>query len=360
MIKKLDRYILRHFFVSLFVVIVAIGLTIVVLNMVSELHDFIDHDVPIFKVLEYYVYFAGWIVKSFMPMFVLLAVLFSISMLARRQEILAMKASGRSLYRIAAPLMVVTLLIAAGHFYYNEHIYPPANQKRVEMKNFIIERRSRAAHRKVRDVYRQISPGSFYTMASFDVDRAQGDNFKLYRTEGNELTEIVTATKVIYHEYNWRAVDGIRRHFVDGERQGFYRFDTLVVADIQDKPENLAKRIGKPEDMSLQELEDYIDLMKRTGGPHVRESVDLKLKYSFPLGSVIVVLICVPYASNPRKGGIAISFAMGTLIAVVFFVLFRVFQSSGYNGKLPEDIAAWGVNGLFFIVGAVLMLRARK
>ena len=47
--------------------------------MVEELRDFIDHDVTMLQVLEYYTYFAGWVVRQFVPMFVLLATLFSVS-----------------------------------------------------------------------------------------------------------------------------------------------------------------------------------------------------------------------------------------------------------------------------------------
>ena len=82
MFKKLDFYLLRLFFITLFVVTVAIGFTIIIINMVEELRDFIDHQVPLLSILEYYLYFGGWVVKSFFPVFILLATLFSVSMLA--------------------------------------------------------------------------------------------------------------------------------------------------------------------------------------------------------------------------------------------------------------------------------------
>ncbi len=359
-IKKLDRYLLRHFFLALIVVTVAIGLTIVVINMVEELRDFIDHDVPLGNILEYYVYFSGWVIKNFLPMFVLLALLFSVSSLARRREILAMKASGLSLYRISLPFLIVTMLISVGHFYYNEYIYPPAGKKRIEIKRYTIEKRSRASHRKVRDIRRQISQESFYTIGFFDVDRCAGTDFKLYKTEDNELSEIITAERIVYDDYLWQALDGIRRTFADGVRQRFEEFDSLIIPDIGEEPEDLARRVGKPQDMGLEELKRYIDLMKRTGGRYLRESVDAKIKYAMPLGSFLVVLICIPFASNPRRGGVAVSIAAGALIALVYFVLFRVFQSAGQHGKIPEIVAAWGVNAIFFLVGVIFMIRAPK
>lgn len=360
MIKKLDLYLLKHFFTSLFVVTVAVGLTIVVINMIEQLRDFIDHDVPIQSVLEYYFYFGGWVLKSFLPMFVMLATLFTVSILARRHEIMAMKASGRSLYRIAAPILIVTLFITAGHFYYNEYIFPAANQRKVEIKEYTIERRSRASRTQVRDIKRQIRPGSFYLLSNFDVDRKIGNGFKLYETRENQVQQIITADKILYIDYRWHAVRGVRRTFENGVSESFVEFDTLMIEDIKDKPTDLAKQLGKPADMSLDELKAYIDLMKRTGGKYTKELVDLKLKYAFPMASFIVVLICIPFAANPRRGGIAVSFAAGALIALIYFVLFRIMQSAGYNGKIPEDVAAWSVNGLFLLVGIVVMLRARK
>lgn len=359
MIKIIDRYLLKHFFAALFVVIAAIGITIISINAVEELRDFVDHQVPLLKILEYYVYFGGWVVKSFFPMFILLAVLFSVSILARRQELLAMKATGLSLYRISAPIILTTLILAGGHFWYNEYVYPPANRKRLEIKNFTIEKRSKRSINRVHNIYRQISKGYFYTIGSFNVERRTGTELRVYRSEGNRLREIITADQIEYVDAIWLASDGVVRTF-DSTGETFREFPTMQLRDILEVPEDFSKRIGKPEDMGYDELKRYIELMKRTGGPHVRESIDLDVKLAFPLSSCIVVLICIPFASNPRRGGIAVSFALGTLVSLMYFVMFRSLQSMGYNEKVPKELAVWGVNGLFFLVGLIAMWRARK
>jgi len=360
MIKTVDRYLLRSYFITLGVVILATGLTIVVINMVEELRDFIDHSVPLMSILEYYLYFGGWVIKSFFPVFVLLSLLFSVSMMARRNEIMAMKASGLSLYRLTLPFFIATLIMAVGHFYYNEYVFPPANKRRLEIKEFTIEKKSEEFFRRARNIYRQISPGNFYTISTFNINRREGQDFKLYKTTGNQLDEIITARGIIYHDFLWQAIDGTARQFKQREQTSYQQFDTLIIADIAEEPEDFARRMGKPEDMSLDELRQYIDLMKRTGGPYKRESIDMRMKYSYPVASIIIVLICIPFASNPRRGGIAVSIAAGALIALAYFVLFRVLQSAGYNDKIPEEAAAWGVNAVFLLVGLALMLKARK
>ncbi len=360
MIKKIDLYLLKSFFLALAVVIVAIGLTIIVINAVEELRDFIDHKVPLSSIAVYYLYFGGWVIKSFFPMFVLLATLFSISTMARRNELLAMKTSGISLYRIILPYLLVTVLLSIGHLYYNEYLYPSANRRRLEIKEFTIEKRSMRQFKHVSNVYRQIRPGYFYTIGGFNIDRGDGKDLKVYKTSQNRINQIITASIVLYLDHRWLAKNGMVRTFDDSAGESFSEFTEMALPDIQDKPEDFSKRIGKPEDMSYDELRTYIGLMKRIGGPCLHESIDLDIKLAYPLASVIVVLISIPFASNPRRGSIAISVAAGALISLVYFVLFRVLQSAGYNERVPKELAVWGVNALFFVIGMAAVVKARK
>jgi lipopolysaccharide export LptBFGC system permease protein LptF len=53
MLKRLDQYLLRYFLLSFTAVLIAIGLTIVVINMIDELPDFIDNKVSLLEILEY-------------------------------------------------------------------------------------------------------------------------------------------------------------------------------------------------------------------------------------------------------------------------------------------------------------------
>ncbi len=360
MIKRLDRYLITSFLLSLAVVIIATGATIIVINMVEELKDFVDNSVPIFSILEYYIYFGGWVIKSFFPMFVMLAVLFSVTGLARKNEILAMKASGVSLFRIALPLLVMTSILALGHFYYNEYIFPEANKRRVEIKEFTIERHSKQRYTRVRNLYRQIEPGYFFTVANFNIARQEGSDFRLFKTTNRQLTRNVLSKKLIFRDFLWQAVEGSERRFDSAGNISFVEFDTLIINDIQENPDDFGRRMGKPQDMGIVELQRYIDLMKRTGGPFKRESVDLKMKYAFPVASVIILFICIPFAANPKRGGPAVAIATGATIALTYFVLLRILQSAGYNGKIPEYAAVWGINAIFMVIGLISMWRAPK
>lgn len=293
MIKVIDRYLLRYFIAALLLVTFAFGLLIVAINMVEELRRFIDNNVPIDQILLYYTYFTGWVIKSFLPVFVLLAGLISIGILARRNELLAMKSSGVSLYRIAMPLLIFTFFLSIGHMYFNEVIYPEPNKKRVEMKEFVIRKKPRGATMSTHNIYRQVNRNLFYVISSYNIPRQEGEDVKIYKSDDNRLREIITADKIRYTSRNWMLYDGVKRDFTDSG-ETYITFDSLPAGYIEDKPADFEIPLGKPEDMGYEELKRYIDLMKRTGGPYRQELVDLKLKLSYPFASFIVILICVP------------------------------------------------------------------
>lgn len=359
-IKVIDLYLLKKFFITLAVTTVAIGLTITVVNVIDQLRFFIDNDVPLSTILIYYFYFGGWVLKQFLPMFILLTTLFTFSLLGRSNELLAMRASGLSLYRITLPVLIICILLSVGHIYYNEVLYPPVNEKRVRIKEYDIRKQSERSQTHVNNVYRQIAPGHFYTIRDFNVKRREGEDLKIYQKNQNRLSNIITAKKIVFKDNGWEAQDGMVRVFDDTTGETFFEFTSMRITDIKDEPSEFAKPLGKPEDMSYAELHQYIDLMKRTGGPYLHEAIDLKIKIAYPLTSVVVVLLSIPFAANPKRSGIARSFAIGAMISLSYFVLFRVLQSAGYNGKIPEEISVWGVNGLFLVIGIVAMIGARK
>jgi lipopolysaccharide export system permease protein len=360
LVKRLDRYLLRHFFLALLLVGISCEIVFILINAVEKLSRFIDNQVPFATIVQYYVFYSGWVIRNFFPMFILLATLFSIAILARRNEILAMKSTGRSLYRIAAPILIVSLALSAGHFYYNEYIYPPIAEQYHELKVFEVEKKSKRTFTVATNIRRQIQPGHFYTIGTFDTERLQGRDLRIYRSQNNRLAEVITADQIVWENHRWVAYKGAVRTFDDTASEIYSTFESRQLDQIEEKPADFARRIGKPEDMGLEELKNYIRVMERTGGPHIRESVDLGIKYAFPLSSFIVTLICIPFASNAKRSGVAVSFAMGALIALVYFVLFRILQSAGYSEKIPWVVSVWGVNAVFLVIGLLAMLKARK
>lgn len=80
-------------------------------------------------ILELLIYASANWVPLALPLSVLLASIMSFGSLGEKKELLAMKASGISLFKIMKPLMVVILLVALFAFYFTNSLWPVANFK---------------------------------------------------------------------------------------------------------------------------------------------------------------------------------------------------------------------------------------
>ncbi len=359
MIRTLDRYLLTRFITSLVIAVGAITLVALIVDLVENLNNIVDNAPGIKDVVLYYIYFIPWIYKVIAPAAVLLAGLFSIGLLARNNEILAMKSVGISLYRIATPLLVFTFLLSLFNFYFNEEVLPKATEERNRIKHGGIKKDQSREGSILYNVSKQGDGGYIYHFETLRPGRDEARNVLIQRFESDTVKESYRGERMHFDRGRWIIYNGTHRTFTGGT-ETYQKFDSLVLNDCRERPEEFVKYRGRPEDMGYRELSGYIETLKKTGSPYVHELVDLKTKLSFPFTSFIVMFICIPVASNPRRSGVAVSFAIASGISLVYFVIFKVNQSLGYSGKLPPDFAAWSINAAFLFVGLFIFFKARK
>lgn len=359
MIKTLDRYLLKRFVVSFLIALGAIMLIGLIVDLIENLEPIVDNAAAPRDVFLYYLYFLPWLYKIIVPAATLLAGLFTIGLLARTNEILAMKAAGISLYRIALPILIFALLLSLVNFYFNEEVLPRATAERLRIKRSEIKKESDPTGALLQNVSKQGEGGIMYHFDTFSATRAEAKGALIQRFEGDSLRESYRAERLKFNGTAWVAYKGAYRSFAGG-KETFLEFDTLIIPGASERPEEFTKYRGNPDDMGYRELKGYIEVLKKTGGVYLRELVNLKTKLSFPFTSFIVIFLCVPLASNPRRSGVAVSFAIASSVSLIYVVIFKVTQSLGYSGRISPDLAAWSINVIFLFIGVVAFLRAHK
>ena len=359
MIRKVDRYLLSRFIISLFIAVGAITLVALIVDSIENLEEIVDNAASVPDILLYYVYLIPWIYKITIPAAVLLAGLFSLGLLARNNEILAMKSVGISIYRIAVPLLTFTLLLSIANFYFNEEILPYTTRELKRIKEGGIAKGEDRKGSVLYNLSKQGSGGYIYHFETFRPGRKEAHNCLVQRFESDTLKESYRGEKMVFDRGYWTIYDGSYRNFADSQ-ESYIKFDSLPLTKCQERPEEFEKYRGKPEDMGYRELKGYIEVLKKTGAPYTRELVDLKTKLSFPFTSFIVMFICIPVASNPRRSGVAMSFAIVSGVSLTYFVIFKVTQSLGYSGTISPDIAAWSINTVFCAIGLGMFFMSRK
>ena len=86
-------------------------------------------------------------------MAMLIATVFSVGLLVKRNEWTAMKSSGISLYRISIPLIIIGIIISYVSFEFENKIVSSGNEIRSQIEQEFIKRKSK---RKLKHVYNDL------------------------------------------------------------------------------------------------------------------------------------------------------------------------------------------------------------
>ena len=76
--------------------------------------------------------------------------------------------------------------------------------------------------------------------------------------------------------------------------------------------------------------------------------------------SFIVVLFGVPFASQKKRGGLALEFAIAIGIAFAYLAFTKVSQTFGYTGAMDPIVTSWLANGIFIAISLLVISRVQK
>jgi lipopolysaccharide export LptBFGC system permease protein LptF len=155
-------------------------------------------------------------------------------------------------------------------------------------------------------------------------------------------------------ERAWHARKGWTRTFNDDATQAsFTPFDEGPLT--LEAPDTFITQIPPPNQMNYAQLKGYIDDL-RAGGYDVRENeVALNRKIAFPLVTLVMTLIGVPFAVTTGRRGALYGVGVGIVLALTYWTLISVFAAFGAGGAMPPILAAWAPN-LLFGAGAIYLL----
>ena len=361
----LDRYVLREFVRLLFLAVLASTVVFVLIHVMDHIDGYLDHDATLGEVARYYLHQLPYNAVITLPMAMLIATILTMGDLARHEELTAMKAAGRSMYRIVLPLLLAGLALSGGVLALGETVIPELNARALEIHEVeIAERRNPYENYRADFPYQNEAGYTFLIRSLFaeDTAGASADQVEVQKALPGGGFLRINAPKMYWEpeRRRWILTDGWYRYFAPDGSERSWRFGYLRSPHFTETPEDFLQPAREPEEMGYAELERYIDRKRRTGGHTTREEVDLHMKLAYPFANFVIVLFGVTLVGrSPRHGGAALGFGLALFLCICFWAFIKVGQGVGYGGGLPPWLAAWLANLLFGILGLALLLKVR-
>ena len=125
----IERYILRNHFGPFIFSLVTLMFVFVLQFLMKFLSDLVGKGLGLWVIIELIAFNLAWMVVLAVPMSVLIATLMAFGNMSANHEITAMRASGVSLYRMMAPVLVASIVITYLLYRFDNDVLPDANHK---------------------------------------------------------------------------------------------------------------------------------------------------------------------------------------------------------------------------------------
>lgn len=353
----LDRYVSRLY-------MRVTGLSFLALLGLFYIATFIDKSDKLFKgqastgmVLQHLAYSTPQFVYYVIPIAALLSVLVTFGILSRTSELTVMKACGVSLYRVAMPVVALSLVWSVALFGLEQEILARAN------------RRAGALDAEIRGLPRKtLNPlnrqwvvardGSIYHYIYFEPRQNVLSALTIYRPmEGAwRLASQTFASTAQYAGGTWTGANGWVQDL--SGRTPTWRPYVKHPLTIE-PPEYFETEQTDADTMTVAQLRRYVAELSASGFDVVGLSVELQRKLAFPLVTFVMTLLAVPFGVSTGRRGTLYGIGLGVVIALSYWFLMSVFIAIGKADLLSAPLAAWTPNIIVIALAAYLLLTAK-
>jgi lipopolysaccharide export system permease protein len=364
----LDDYVLRNFTGYLFLMLSSLVVLFLIFTYFELLSDIVRKKIPLLTQLEYLINYTPSVLYLIMPLAVLLTVLVTFGIMQKSNEITAMKASGVSIYRTVVPILVIALGLAGCLFLLDQWYLPTANRRVETLKNMIKGKPAQTYLRPDRKwifgeskkVHGQEQPRKIYYYEFYDAERNQFGNITAFELDPRsfQIAQRIYAARAHWSdEQRWVFEKGWQRTF-RGEEVGNYRkFEVDTFAELNEPPIYFKKEVRQFQEMNYQELSRYIRDLQQSGFDVIRLRVQLQKKIAYPLITLVMAVLAMPFALSGARRGALTGVATALIIALVCYLTAGLFEALGNFSQLPPTLAAWLPDVIFGMAGGYMILK---
>lgn len=363
--KILDRYIIKSVVFIFLATIVLFCLLYLLIDSASNLDEFINRKIPISIIIQYYITYLPILLTQTSAFACLLAAMLTYSNLNTNNEIIALRSSGLSFWKITQPVLCFAIIVSACVFFINERYIPRAEiqAEKIRNENMILESdRKRKKKAKIKDLTFYGLKRRLYHISAFDPNTHELSGITIVGYNDQQLViEKIVALRGIWTGIAWKF---LRCHISTTTPEGTtqVRVYKEKLMDIKETPQDFLKQRLNVTAMNIKQLRSYIDRFSKSGAERALNNlrVDLHHKIAFPFANFIIVLAGLPFAlmTGRRKAQTFLAIGISITLGFLYYVLNAVGLALGKGGLFPPFFAAW-MTPLCFTAMAYYFIKTR-
>lgn len=357
-LRLLDKYVLKELLGPFLFGVCAFSSIFVASTMLFRLTMFMTkYGASLETIARLFFYELPEIVNYTFPMSMLLAALMAFGKLSGSSEIVAMKASGVSYYRIVAPVMVVGFVISMFSVIWAEKVVPMCKVKAENVIYYEIKHNTRP--QSASDVVIKTFGGSTQRITyarSFEEKNGVLTKVTITEYEDGRPVRMQVAPEGKWKNGNWYLYNG-KVFTLDQSGKG-----VQSSADFKEQviPLDVAPRVvtwqqKDAEQMTIAELREYVNILEKQGRPTAEQWSEIYMRISIPLASFFFAIIGAALGTQKQRTSSSIGLGISVLVIFIYYAVMTLTTGLGKGGVLPPLLACSLPNILCLIIGSYLL-----
>lgn len=281
------------------------------------------------------------LLELIIPITVLLSTIATFSTLNKNSELLAMRSSGYGGWKLAVPVLAVSVLIAGFAYFNQNYMYNWMHQTWVKQENTtrLLPLWKVGENQSIYYFGNRQSDGSLKAITSFHWQKKP---FQLLGKTEIERGERQKKSWIFHNVFRHL----FQRESLKLEYVEQWRIETNKLPTVSfDDPIS-------PHHQPLFDLYEETVKLQSEGLDVTRHWVELFQKTAFPFQIFVMVLIGLGLSSSySRRGMAAESLAISCLLGILFWMFNQITMAVGSAGIILPFFAAWSGNFIFFALG---------
>ncbi|HEY9545943.1 MAG TPA: LptF/LptG family permease, partial [Solimonas sp.] len=291
-----------------------------------------------------------------LPLASLLGALFTFFTLAKRRELVAIRATGVNLRMVLVAMLPVPILLAVAQFWVADQLVPKTETALAAWWNSTTPPPEEDDDDATSTLWAHTGDG----LAAFDQISADGQHITglhLYRRGVDGQFEVrLEASRADWVEHSWRLSEAHRLQLTDAAVLRMPPDDNLWKTNL--RPDDLL-RIDSPQPQLSSTVLIGVLAGARVGArPESYYHTALYRRFTAPLASLVMLLLALPAtraAGRSGEGGSMLLLSLG--LGLLFVLVDGLLAALGDGGRLPALLASTGAPLVFAALGLTILHR---
>ncbi len=364
MLRILDRYVLREVFPS-FILGIGVFTFVILLNEILRFAQrIVSQSASLADTLSILLHLLPSVLCLTIPMGFLLGVLIALGRLAADSEIVAMRASGVSLYRLLTPILVAATIAWGASSYLIIKVLPDSNQQ-VRQLFFKILTSQAGTEVRPRVFYDRLFPNLMFLVLDTPTGVGYWENVILADLSEPQSPRVTFAGK--------------GQLLIDAEERTatFYLQDAELHQVSHRKPAEYQRQVSKeiflplptqtffpPEDINVPRGARELSLSQlrqthaETGLPIYL--TEIHKKFSIPFACFVFGVLGLALGISNRRDGRSWGFIVSLAVIFTYYIIIDVGENMATTGRLSPFLGMWTPNILLGGAAIALLIRAAR